>query len=80
MLAPGENILGARPGGGFVRRTGASVATSVVPGWVAPLRRPDWGLLPDALKGPIFLLALVTCASLMPVERLPACCTITMLP
>jgi Na+/H+ antiporter NhaD/arsenite permease-like protein len=29
-------------------------------------------LLPEAFKGSIFLLALVTCASLMPVERLPA--------
>jgi Na+/H+ antiporter NhaD/arsenite permease-like protein len=37
----------------------------------ALLRRPDWGLLPEALKGSIFLLALVTCASLMPVEKLP---------
>jgi Na+/H+ antiporter NhaD/arsenite permease-like protein len=35
-------------------------------------RRPDWSLLPAALKGSVFLLALVTCASLMPVERLPA--------
>jgi len=44
--------------------------------WVAILltafiRRPDWGLLPEAFKGSIFLLALVTCASLMPVEKLP---------
>jgi Na+/H+ antiporter NhaD/arsenite permease-like protein len=38
----------------------------------APLRAPQWKLLPEALKGSIFLLALVTCASLMPVERLPA--------
>jgi Na+/H+ antiporter NhaD/arsenite permease-like protein len=38
----------------------------------ALLRRPEWGLLPEALKGSIFLLALVTCASLMPVEKLPA--------
>ncbi|MBF0158619.1 MAG: citrate transporter [Magnetococcales bacterium] len=37
----------------------------------APLRQPDWGLLPEALKGSIFLLSLVTCASLMPVEKLP---------
>ena len=36
-----------------------------------PLRRPDWALLPDAFKGSIFLLSLVTCASLMPVEKLP---------
>jgi Na+/H+ antiporter NhaD/arsenite permease-like protein len=45
--------------------------------WVAILltafiRRPDWALLPDAFKGSVFLLALVTCASLMPVEKLPA--------
>src|SRR5687768_12922673 len=36
----------------------------------APLRQPDWKLLPEAFKGSVFLLALVTCASLMPVERL----------
>jgi Na+/H+ antiporter NhaD/arsenite permease-like protein len=38
----------------------------------AALRAPDWKLLPEAFKGSVFLLALVTCASLMPVERLPA--------
>ncbi len=38
----------------------------------APLRQPHWRLLPEALKGSIFLLALVTCASMMPVEELPA--------
>jgi Na+/H+ antiporter NhaD/arsenite permease-like protein len=38
----------------------------------APLRRPDWALVPGALKGSTFLLALVLSASLMPVERLPA--------
>ncbi len=37
-----------------------------------PLRRPDWELLPEATKGSIFLLSLVTCASMMPVEQLPA--------
>ena len=37
----------------------------------APIRKPDWSLLPAALKGSVFLLALVTCASLMPVEKLP---------
>ena len=36
-----------------------------------PLRRPDWEVLPETLKGTIFLLSLVTCASLMPVEKLP---------
>ncbi len=44
--------------------------------WVAilvctPLRKPQWSLLPEAFKGSIFLLALVTCASMMPVEKLP---------
>jgi Na+/H+ antiporter NhaD/arsenite permease-like protein len=38
----------------------------------APLRRPDWEVLPETFKGTIFLVALVTCASMMPVERLPA--------
>src|SRR5262245_3962186 len=38
----------------------------------APLRWPDWKVLPVALKGTIFLLALVTAASMMPVEELPA--------
>jgi Na+/H+ antiporter NhaD/arsenite permease-like protein len=38
----------------------------------APLRRPDWEDLPGALRGSIFLLALVWCASMMPVEKLPA--------
>ena len=37
----------------------------------APLRRPDWEIMPETFKGTIFLLALVTCASLMPVEELP---------
>jgi Na+/H+ antiporter NhaD/arsenite permease-like protein len=39
---------------------------------LAAWRRPDWGVMPETFKGTIFLLALVTCASLMPVETLPA--------
>ena len=44
--------------------------------WVAILataawRQPEWKLLPEAFKGSVFLLALVMCASLMPVEKLP---------
>ena len=38
----------------------------------APIRQPDWKLLPGSLKGTAFLLALVTSASMMPVESLPA--------
>src|SRR5688500_1493379 len=48
---------------------GAAVWVAIV--LTALIRRPDWGLLPEAFKGSIFLLALVTCASLMPVEKLP---------
>jgi hypothetical protein len=45
--------------------------------WIAllttiPARRPDWEVLPETFKGTIFLLSLVLCASMMPVERLPA--------
>jgi Na+/H+ antiporter NhaD/arsenite permease-like protein len=44
--------------------------------WLAILlsglvRRPDWHELPGALRGAVFLLALVWSASLMPVEALP---------
>jgi Na+/H+ antiporter NhaD/arsenite permease-like protein len=36
-----------------------------------PVRKPQWDLVPEALKGSLFLLSLVLCASLMPVEKLP---------
>lgn len=36
-----------------------------------PVRRHDWEVLPDTIKGSIFLLSLVMCASMMPVEELP---------
>ena len=38
----------------------------------AGLRAPDWKVMPETFKGTVFLLALVTAASLMPVEKLPA--------
>jgi Na+/H+ antiporter NhaD/arsenite permease-like protein len=37
-----------------------------------PIRKPAWGLLPEAFKGSLFLLSLILCASMMPVEKLPA--------
>ena len=37
----------------------------------APLRRPDWSLMPSTFKGTVFLLALVTTAAMMPVDKLP---------
>ena len=33
-----------------------------------PVRRHDWELLPETIKGSIFLLSLVLCASMMPVD------------
>ncbi len=36
-----------------------------------PLRKPDWSEVPGAFKGSVFLLSLVLCASMMPVEHLP---------
>jgi Na+/H+ antiporter NhaD/arsenite permease-like protein len=36
-----------------------------------PLRRPAWNLLRGAFKGSVFLLSLVLCASMMPVDQLP---------
>jgi len=38
----------------------------------AALRRPTWSVLPAAARGALFLLSLVLCASMMPVEHLPA--------
>ncbi|MBL0142962.1 MAG: citrate transporter [Betaproteobacteria bacterium] len=48
---------------------GATVIAAILV--TAPLRRPDWSLLPSSLKGTVFLLCLVSCAALMPVEKLP---------
>ncbi len=36
-----------------------------------PWRKPQWDLVPEAAKGSVFLLSLVLCASMMPVEKLP---------
>lgn len=44
-----------------------AIALIVTAGW----RRPDWPVLPSAFRSSLFLLALVGCASLMPVESLP---------
>jgi len=49
---------------------GAAVAVSLL--LTVGIRQPDWGALPGAFKGSIFLLCLVASASLMPVEALPA--------
>lgn len=38
----------------------------------AGLRRHDWEVLPETFKGALFLMGLVICASMMPVENLPS--------
>jgi Na+/H+ antiporter NhaD/arsenite permease-like protein len=48
---------------------GAAVWFAIVV--TAGIRRPNWSLLPGATKGSIFLLSLVLCASMMPVDQLP---------
>jgi hypothetical protein len=48
---------------------GVAVWTAIIV--TAFVRKPAWGLLPEAFKGSIFLLSLVTIASMMPVEKLP---------
>ena len=48
---------------------GASVVIALLVS--VPLRRPDWEVLPESFKGAVFLLSLVICASMMPVEKLP---------
>ena len=52
--------------------------------WVALIatavwRRPDWSVLPASLKGSLFLLSLILCASFMPVEKLPVASWVTAL-
>ena len=48
---------------------GAAVWLAI--GVCVALRVPNWKLLPGATLGSIFLLSLVLCASMMPVEQLP---------
>lgn len=48
---------------------GAAVAGAIAA--TAAWRRPDWHIVPGAIKGSVFLLCLVATASLMPVESLP---------
>jgi len=48
---------------------GVAVMLSLLIG--AGVRTPDWKVLPGSIKGSVFLLSLVGCASLMPVDALP---------
>jgi Na+/H+ antiporter NhaD/arsenite permease-like protein len=49
---------------------GLAVAASIL--LTVPIARPDWSILPRAARGAIFLIALVSAASMMPVKSLPA--------
>ena len=49
---------------------GAAVWAAIL--LAALARKPDWSVVPESVKGSVFLLSLVLCASLMPVEQLPA--------
>jgi Na+/H+ antiporter NhaD/arsenite permease-like protein len=49
---------------------GLAVAAALL--LMAPIARPDWSIVPHAARGALFLLALVSAASLMPVKSLPA--------
>jgi hypothetical protein len=49
---------------------GAAIWTVIA--MTANWRKPDWKVVPGAVKGSIFLLSLVLIASLMPVHELPA--------
>jgi Na+/H+ antiporter NhaD/arsenite permease-like protein len=49
---------------------GLAVAAALL--LTTPLARPDWSVVPGAARGAIFLLALVSAASMMPVKSLPA--------
>jgi len=48
---------------------GLAVAAAIL--LTAPIARPDWSIVPEAARGALFLLALVSAASLMPVKSLP---------
>jgi Na+/H+ antiporter NhaD/arsenite permease-like protein len=49
---------------------GLAVAAAIL--LTTPIARPDWSILPRAARGALFLIALVSVASMMPVKSLPA--------
>lgn len=49
---------------------GLAVAAAIL--LTAPIARPDWSIVPQAARGALFLIALVSAASMMPVKSLPA--------
>jgi Na+/H+ antiporter NhaD/arsenite permease-like protein len=49
---------------------GLAVAVAIL--LTTPIARPDWSILPRAARGALFLIALVSAASMMPVKSLPS--------
>ena len=49
---------------------GLAVAAAILV--TAPIARPDWSIVPQAARGALFLIALVSAASMMPVKSLPS--------
>ncbi len=49
---------------------GLAVAAAIL--LTAPIARPDWSILPHTARGALFLVSLVSAASMMPVKSLPA--------
>ncbi len=62
-------LVGAIVANWMIGFPAAGVWAAIVLAW--PIRRPAIHELPGAAKGACFLLSLVLCASLMPVEKLP---------
>ena len=49
---------------------GLAVAAAIF--LTVPIARPDWSIVPQAARGALFLIALVSAASMMPVKSLPS--------
>ena len=49
---------------------GLAVAAAIF--LTAPIARPDWSVVPQAARGALFLISLVSAASMMPVKSLPS--------
>ena len=73
VAAIAANVVGQfNHGGVFDRIPAIGLAVWLVLLLAAPLVPPDWRVLPSATRGGIFLISLVLCASMMPIEALPA--------
>ena len=73
LCAIGVNVFFNLTNAGVLDRWPAiGIAVWIAIAITAPWRKPNWALLPEALRGSVFLLSLVLCAAMMPVQHLPA--------